>query len=63
MSNDLTSLDQTQCVFRRPPEPVGYWCLGSGNGYYTQFAMWKKPTDEQIKNHYEMLGWVWRNAT
>ena len=26
---------------------------------YTQFAMYAKPTDEQIKNTKELLGWDW----
>lgn len=45
-----------------PPQPVGWWVLGAGGGYSTQFAMFKRPTDEQIKNHREMLGWEWKEA-
>lgn len=41
-----------------PPKPVGWWVIGDG----FQVAMYKKPTDEHIKNHYEMLGWKWRDA-
>ena len=44
------------------PKPVGYWVLGAGNGAWTQFAMFSKPTDVQIKNHYEILGWEWRDV-
>ena len=51
-----------QYTFYEPPKPVGYWVLGKGAGYYTQFAMWAKPTPEQIENHKKMLGWEWRDA-
>jgi hypothetical protein len=44
------------------PQPVGYWKLGEGNGMMVKFPMYKKPTDEQIKNHTEMLGWIWEDA-
>ena len=48
-------------TFYKPPEPVGYWCLYSG-GTTTKFAMYQKPTDEQIKNTTELLGWIWEDA-
>lgn len=38
---------------------VGWWIIGDG----FQVALYKKPTDEHIKNHYEMLGWEWKDAT
>ena len=38
----------TKITFYKPPEPVGYWCL-YGGGPTTKFAMFQKPTDEQIK--------------
>ena len=41
------------------PEPIGYWRLAYGGSIYTQFAMYAKPTDEQIKNTKELLGWEW----
>ena len=40
------------------PKPVGWWIIGDG----FQVALYKKPTDEHIKNHYEMLGWEWKDA-
>ena len=48
-------------TFYKPPEPVGYWCL-YGGGPTTTFAMYQKPTDEQIKNTTELLGWIWKDA-
>ena len=48
-------------TFYKPPEPVGYWCLYGGSPT-TTFAMYQKPTDEQIKNTTELLGWIWKDA-
>ena len=45
-----------------PPKPIGWWCLYQVQGYSTQFAVWNKPTDEQIKNTEELLGWKWKEA-
>ena len=45
-----------------PPKPIGYWCLYRTEGFSTQFAMYDKPTAEQIKNTENALGWVWRDA-
>ena len=42
-----------QFTISAPPKPVGYWVIGTN--FYIEIR--KKPTDEQIKNHYEMLGW------
>ena len=49
-------------TFYEPPKPVGYWKLGYNGVCCTKFSMYKRPTDEQIKNHYEMLGWEWEDA-
>lgn len=51
-------------VLASTPKPVGYWVLGwSGDGHpYVQFCMYKKPTDEQIKNTEALLGWKWIDA-
>ena len=49
-------------TFYQPPKPVGYWCLYKTQGFSTQFAMYDKPTDEQIKNTEQMFGWIWRDA-
>lgn len=48
--------------FVESPRPVGYWCLYNTSGYSTQFSIYNKPTDEQIKNTEELLGWKWRDA-
>jgi len=52
---------ETKITIYKPPKPVGYWCLYSG-GPTTKFAMYQKPTDEQIKNTTELLGWIWEDA-
>ena len=52
---------KTGFTFYKPPEPVGYWCL-YGGGHTTKFSMYAKPTDEQIKNTTELLGWIWEDA-
>lgn len=36
------------------PKPVGAWDLGN-----FQFAVSRRPTDEQIKNTEEFFGWKW----
>lgn len=40
-----------------PRTPVGYWVIGEG----FHVALYKKPTDEHIKNHEELLGWKFKN--
>jgi len=49
-------------TFAKPPEPVGYWILDPQGVWNTQFAMYSKPTDEQIKNIEQLLGWKWKDA-
>ena len=44
------------------PKPVGYWVLYPHVTPHTQFSMYHKPTDEQIKNTEQLLGWQWRDA-
>jgi len=45
-------------TFVSPPNPVGYWRL-YGGPCCTRFAMYERPTDEQIANTTRLLGWVW----
>ena len=45
-----------------PPKPVGYWILDPGSTRsFTQFPMFAKVTDEQIKNTETLLGWGWKD--
>lgn len=46
----------------QPPKPVGYWILYPGHPQHTAFTMYVKPTDEQIKNTEQLLGWKWKDA-
>lgn len=55
MNNDHT--------FALPPKVVGWWVLYPQASPLTQFAMYHKPTDEQIKNTEQLLGWGWKDAT
>ena len=50
-------------AFYQPPKPVGAWVLDSGGVVHTQFAMYSKPTDEQIKNTEAMFGWKWKDLS
>ena len=45
-----------------PPKPVGYWLLYAEANPHTSFAMYHKPTPEQIENTTKLLGWTWRDA-
>jgi hypothetical protein len=49
-------------IFATPPKPIGYWVLYPQGTPHTQFAMYHKPTDEQIKNTGQLLGWAWEDA-
>jgi hypothetical protein len=44
------------------PKPVGRWILYPQTTPYITFAVYHKPTDEQIKNTEELLGWKWEDA-
>jgi hypothetical protein len=50
-------------TFNKQPDAVGFWKLSYGNETsFTQFAMYARPTDQQIKNTEELLGWTWVEA-
>lgn len=48
--------------FAAQPKPVGFWVLYPGNATQTRFAMFVRPTDEQIRNTEALLGWGWEEA-
>ena len=50
-------------TFTAAPKVVGWWILYPKATPHTQFAMYYKPTDEQIKNTEALLGWGWKDAT
>lgn len=56
------AIDHSKLMFYEQPKPVGYWVLYPGATPYTQFAMYKRPTDDQIRNTGELLGWGWLEA-
>ena len=49
-------------AFSTLPKPVGYWVLYPGSAIKTKFAMYLRPTDEQIANTQSLLGWGWEKA-
>jgi hypothetical protein len=65
MSKDLLGKGYAMTAptwWAKSPEPVGYWILCPGGVMHTGFAMYSKPTDEQIKNTEQLLGWKWKDA-
>jgi len=40
-----------------PPNHEGYWTIGEN----FHIAVKKKPTEQQIKNTNELLGWEWKD--
>ena len=54
---------ETWLRLSQPPKPVGSWTLDPNPGHLTtKFVLYAKPTDEQIKNTEEMLGWKWQDV-
>ena len=45
-----------------PPKIVGYWILYAQANPHISFAIYHKPTPEQIENTTKLLGWTWRDA-
>ena len=54
--------DYVNMTLRQPPQPVGYWVLYTEVMPQTKFAMYHKPTDYQIYNTEQLLGWKWQDA-
>ena len=49
-----------------PPKPIGAWIIDppdndTGTEPCLMFAVFKKPTTQQIKNTEETFGWKWRD--
>ena len=65
MSNDsinmpiagISALYTPTTSFILPPKTEGYWVIGEN----FHIAMKKKPTEQQIKNTNELLGWEWKD--
>lgn len=49
-------------TFAVPPKPSGCWVLYDNAPYKTKFYVYHRPTDEQIKNTEQLLGWKWEEA-
>jgi len=63
MNNDLTWINAYTVTAIQQPKVMGWWVLYPQASPTTQFAMYHKPTDEQIKNTEQLLGWGWKDAT
>ena len=61
MENQYT-YSSGQLAFATQPKPVGYWVMYPGSAWKTMFTIYHRPTDEQIKNTEELLGWGWEDA-
>jgi hypothetical protein len=62
---DYTVPNNTYKIYT-PPQPVGAWVIDppdneTGAGHCTWFCVFRKPTEQQIKNTEETFGWKWRN--
>lgn len=53
--------DAATYINSKPSNPVGYWILDPSGIAHIKFLIYKRPTDEQIKNTEELLGWKWQN--
>jgi hypothetical protein len=53
------TIEARTMTFSVLPKPVGFWLLYPGEGPKTKFAMYQRPTPEQIKNTEALLGWRW----
>jgi len=48
--------------FVETPKPIGYWVMYPQATSHITFAVYHKPTEEQIKNTEELLGWKWKDS-
>ena len=55
-------IPSTTYTFYEPPKAIGHWRIDKNTVYFTQFPMYTKPTDKQIENTEELLGWKWIEA-
>lgn len=63
MSGDHNKYTWQAPIIAPQPKVIGWWVLYPQAKPHTQFAMYYKPTDEQIKNTEVLLGWGWKDAT
>ena len=57
MSNDSINTYMSTTSFIPHTNYDGYWRIGEN--FYVQIK--KKPTEQQIKNTNELLGWEWKD--
>lgn len=56
------AVDSASYAFSTQPRVVGYWVLYPSAPAHVKFAMYHKPTAEQIANTEQLLGWGWKDA-
>ena len=64
INSDKMTVDgglKTIVKIAKQPKPVGCWCLYSTESPYVGFMMYGKPTEEQIRNTENLLGWKWKD--
>jgi hypothetical protein len=61
-SKPLTVSESQGTIIITSTPPVGFWVLYPGAPLTTKFGMYVRPSDEQIKNTQELLGWGWEDA-
>ena len=54
-------MNEVEYTSFKPPQPIGCWVLDPQGALQTNIAMYSKPTDEQIKNTEQLLGWKWKD--
>ena len=67
--NKQTQLSEDDCVSTQKEtnitatnwntNAVGVWIIGGDIGFHIQ--VYEQPTEEQIKNTQELLGWKWKS--
>jgi hypothetical protein len=55
------NLEEYTITAARYPQPAGYWVIDPTPGFQTKFAVKKRPTEEHIRNHEALLGWIWED--
>lgn len=61
-SDKLSVSNNAALIIPAAPKPSGYWVLYDNAPHKIRFYVYHRPTDEQIKNTEQLLGWKWEEA-
>lgn len=61
-NNKLSVANNAVLITPVAPKPSGCWVLYDNAPHKTRFYVYHRPTDEQIKNTEQLLGWKWEEA-